>query len=228
MVSAQLKTTFIRMVREHLTDLPETGGGSQINPLPYPAPVQRTLEETAKQLGYRVTSMGEYAFRHQNDAPAWKYALQEIWKNEEEDSIILFCYSPYTTIPYDLVFIEDFTKHTYQQPDWTGSEEWKTKMNKKYHSKVWKEDKKRIKGLTIGMDRTGYEETSRPIREDVTWKGFISWAGMNDMGDDFKKSLKGAWIFRKPIMIPEPYNLTLPPAMVKNLREAMRELKPTL
>ena len=226
MVSAQLKTTLIRMVREQLTDLRSTGGGSQINPLPYPAPVQRTLEETAKQLGYTVTSMGEYASRHQNDAPAWKDALGEIWKNEEEDSIILFCYSPYTTIPYDLVFIEDYTDFR-TNPDWTGSEGWKKKMDKEWKGDI-STDKKRIKGWTIGMDRTGYEETSRPFREDVTWKGFISWAGMDDMGDDFKKSLKGAWIFRKPIMIPEPYNLTLPPAMVKNLREAMRELKPTL
>ena len=226
MVSAQLKTTLIRMVREQLTDLPETGSGSQINPLPYPAPVQRTLEETAKQLGYTVTSMGEYAYRHQNDAPAWKDALGEIWKNEEEDSIILFCYTPYTSIPYGLVFIEDYTDFR-TNPDWTGSEEWKKKMDKEWKGDI-STDKKRIKGLTIGMDRTGYEETSRPIREDVTWNGFISWAGMNAMGDDFKTSLKGAWIFRKPIMIPEPYNLTLPPAMVKNLREAMRELKPTL
>ena len=205
MVSAQLKTMFIKMVREYLKGEPKDWKGN-------------LLEAGAKKLGYEVISTGD-------GQSAWMNALREIWKNDEEDSIILFCYSYYTHIPYDLNFIEDFTKITYQQPDWTGSEEGKTKM-----TKVWNEDKKRIVGVKIGIDRMGYEETSVPVRKDVTYKGFIHhWAGMNSVDKvDFKTSIIGGWIFRKPIMIPEPYNLTLPPRMVENLREAMKELKPTL
>ena len=192
MVSAHLKTTFIKMVREYLKGEPKDWKGN-------------LLEAGAKKLGYEVISTGD-------GKAAWMDALREIWKNDEEDSIILYCYSPYTHIPYDLNFIEEFTKITYQQPDWTGSEEWKTKM-----TKVWNEDKKRIVGVKIGIDRMGYEETSVPFREDVTWEGFIHWAGMNAMAVpvdkvDFKTSIKGGWIFRKPIMIPRTIqsHITIP------------------
>lgn len=195
------------MVREYLKGEPKDWKGN-------------LLEAGAKKLGYEVISTGD-------GQPAWKDALRDIWKNEEENSIILFCYSTYTHIPYDLNFIEEYTDISIESPDWTGSDKWKKKMEQ-----VWKDDyspdKKRIKGVKIGIDRMGYEETSASIREDVTWKAFISWAGMNAMGDDFKTSIKGGWIFRKPIMIPQPYNLTLPPRMVQNLKEAMKELKPTL
>ena len=207
MVSAHLKTTFIKMVREYLKGEPEGWKGNQ-------------LEADAKKLGYEVTSTTDGGL-------AWKDALHEIWKNEEEDSIILFCYSPYTTIPYYLKFIEEYTDIDIESPDWTGSDEWKKKMEQEWKDDI-STDKKRIKGVSIGIDRMGYEETSASVREDVTWKGFIDWAGMDFWVDELKTSLKGGWIFRKPIMIPEPYNFTLPPRMVKNLKEAMKELKPTL
>ncbi len=207
MVSAHLKTTFIKMVREYLKGHPNQWKGN-------------LLEAGAKKLGYEVISTGD-------GHPAWIDALRDIWKNEEENSIILFCYSPYTHIPYDLNFIEEYTDISIESPDWTGSDEWKKKMEQEWKDDI-STDKKRIKGVKIGIDGMGYEETSASIREDVTWKGFISWGGMNAMGDEFKTSIKGGWIFRKPIMIPQPYNLTLPPRMVKNLKEAMKELKPTL
>jgi len=80
MVSAKLKTTFIKMVRKYTpswrADGPRYG-----------------FEENAKKLGYEVTSTTD-------GAPAWKDALREIWENEEEDSIILFCYAPHTSVPY--------------------------------------------------------------------------------------------------------------------------------
>ena len=209
MVSAHLKTTFIKMVREYLKGEPKDWKGN-------------LLEAGAKKLGYEVISTGD-------GQTAWIDALRDIWNNEEENSIILSCYSPYTSIPYYLQFIEEYTDmmSAFGQPEWTGSDEWKKKMEQEWKDDI-STDKKRIKGVKIGIDGMGYEETSASIREDVTWKAFISWAGMNAMGDDFKTSIKGGWIFRKPIMIPQPYNLTLPPAMVKNLREAMKELKPTL
>jgi len=191
MVSAKLKTTFIKMVRKYSARWDD---GSRYG-----------FEETAKKLGYEVTSTTE-------GVSVWKDALREIWENEEEDSIILFCYSPHTSVPYYLKFIEEYTGI---RSDLMGL----------------RTIKKRIEGVSIGIDRMGYEEIDGPIREDVTWKGFIDWAGVTTIPVDkveFKTSIKGGWIFRKPIRIPEPYNMTLPPTLVKNLKKAMKELKPTL
>ncbi len=160
MVSAKLKTTFIKMVRTYLP----SGRGSRLG-----------LEANAKKLGYEVTST-------RDGAPAWMDALREIWENEEEDSIILFCYSPHTSVPYYLKFIEEYTGI---RSDLMGL----------------RTIKKRIEGVSIGIDRMGYEETSASIREDVSWLKFTEWAGLREFAH-FKTSIKGGWIFRKPIRIP--------------------------
>ena len=153
MVSAKLKTTFIKMVRTYL-------------PSDTLVAIEE-LEANAKKLGYEVTST-------RDGAPAWMDALREIWENEEEDSIILFCYSPHTSVPYYLKFIEEYTGI---RSDLMGL----------------RTIKKRIEGVSIGIDRMGYEEIDGPIREDVTWKGFIDWAGVTTIPVDkveFKTSIK--------------------------------------
>ena len=199
MVSAKLKTTFIKMVRESVIsrkkDIVVSAKMDEANSW-----TDYYVSRMANRLGYEVTSTTD-------GAPAWKDALREIWKNEEEDSIILFCYSPYQTVPYYLKFIEEYT------------------------TTIRLFSTKKIEGMSIGIDKMGYEETSVPFREDVSWLKFTEWAGLRNadlISVEFKTSIKGGWIFRKPIRIPEPYNMTLPPTLVKNLKKAMKELKPTL